>query len=584
VLSDVAFIFAHRGLRRPPRSGYTVRIERERDDVVVSPLLGPGQLCERCWLQRRAAAADPEALIGETDDQDLISAFGRRLAGAEAPSDPLQRAELARALWQRRDNAPRTQACGTPRPTRATQGGETSHTQGGETSQSTRATQGGEVPRLTRITPGGYARAEPVLPLPTCGICWEQLGRLRQMDLTHLVGETAGIVNAIQEIPALEGEPAFPRVVVTRLTNVCLNPRRAYGSGASGKGVTRSIACRSAVAETLERYAASVAPTDLVMAAVEELDKPVVPTRLTGAERGQALAAGYDDKGELAWVRARPAKPTGEARWVPASAIYLNLPPAQRRRVPVPMTTSGLACRPNLADAVAAGLAEVIERHEFFAVWYGLKPAANVEAGAAIPKEAARDFYRHDLELRVNILGEHSGVVVASASCWPIHRVPSRPSFVLGLGTGGSVKTAAAGAVLEAAQVYRGLTWALRNAAMRERMELLVAGVVQPGEPYDHGLLYARRPPEDVPAPFGLGLPLARRHRAPRERTATALGPALYVDITPADVLEASGWRVVRVVVPDAIPYHYGTDMIPWQRLHLPSESLVPLDAAHPLS
>jgi hypothetical protein len=83
-----------------------------------------------------------------------------------------------------------------------------------------------------------------------------------------------------------------------------------------------------------------------------------------------------------------------------------------------------------------------------------------------------------------------------------------------------------------------------------------------------------------VPAPFGLGPPRC----VLGEYTATAIGPALYVDITPTDVLKASGWRVVRVVVPDAIPYHYGIGMIPWRRLQLPSESLVPLDVAHPLS
>jgi ribosomal protein S12 methylthiotransferase accessory factor YcaO len=72
------------------------------------------------------------------------------------------------------------------------------------------------------------------------------------------------------------------------------------------------------------------------MAPAEELDNPVVPARLTGVERGQALAAGYDDKGEFAWVRAYSADADGEARWVPASAIYLNLPPIYRQRIPVP--------------------------------------------------------------------------------------------------------------------------------------------------------------------------------------------------------------------------------------------------------
>jgi ribosomal protein S12 methylthiotransferase accessory factor YcaO len=547
MMSDLAFDFAyHSSRRRLPGSRYTVRIERECDDVIVSPVLGSGRLCQRCWLHRRAAAANPAALAGQSPDPDLVTAFQRQVGTAGAPSEPLQRARLARTLLQCRVTA------GQP--------------------------SGGEAPHLTRIRPGGYARAEPVLPLPACESCWAGPDELGPPDVAHLIGETAGIVNDISEVPAAEGEPAFPQVMVTRLANVSLNPRHAFGAGASGKGATRSMACRTAVAESIERYAASLPPREVVIARCEELDNPVTPAQLTGVGREQALAAGYDEEGEFAWVRAQPAQPGGQARWVPAAAVYLSLPAAHRRRVPVPMTTNGLACRPDLPGAVAAGVAEIIERHEFFAVWYGLKPATS--AGAVVAGQAAREFARCGIELHVTVLGERCGVVVAAASCWPIRPDAARPGFALGLGTGADIQAAADSAVLEAAQVYRGLTWALRNESMRERIRLLAAGAVQPAEPYDHGLLYACRSPETVPAPFGLGSPRA----VSGDHPAAVMESALYVDITPVDVLQAGGLRVVRAVVPGAIPFHYGTGMVPWNLLRLPKESSLSLDTLHPLS
>jgi ribosomal protein S12 methylthiotransferase accessory factor YcaO len=198
---------------------------------------------------------------------------------------------------------------------------------------------------------------------------------------------------------------------------------------------------------------------------------------------------------------------------------------------------------------------------------------------AGLPEPVAAEWERHALRLRVNILGTRSGVTVASASCWPTAGTGSRPRFALGLGAAGSAETAVRKAVLEVAQVYRGLTWAFRHDGMRRRMDLLADGRVPPAEPYDHGLLFCRRAVESVPAPFGLGPARTRRTTG----TALALEPPLYVDLTPTDVRRSCGWHVVRVLVPHAIPFHCGVRMTPWRSLGLPRRS-DPSDPAHPLS
>jgi len=247
--------------------------------------------------------------------------------------------------------------------------------------------------------------------------------------------------------------------------------------------------------------------------------------------------------------------------------------------------SNGLACAPTLEQAIDRALAEVMERHEFFSVWYGVRETDFPNAERFIDDFAVVEAFRNSgLELRTALLAAaQRDLIVASASCWPQDNAPLRPRFAIGLGVGETPASAVRGAILEAAQVYRGLTWALRNPVLRQRAEQLKREPSLAQEPYDHALLYACRPPEAVPSPFGLGPPRPANTRM--SRSDALIDNALFVDLKPRDVSLATGWRVVRVVVPDSFPCHFGLNMIPRAMLRFsPCETAPSTDLLHPLS
>lgn len=532
-----------------------VRIERECEDFIVSPLLGEGRLCESCWINRRVATLDPAELHPRASSAaELIAAFQAQIAVAARPESPQQRATMARILRERHQEARMGKAFSFP-------------------------------PALSRIPASGNAIKESVLPLPGCKLCGDSNASHFTQALSHVVGRAAGIVAETLEVPSFEGEPAFPYVVVSRLANTFLDLDWPFWCGASGKGATIEAAVGSAIGESLERYAARIVSQPLITARAEDLDSAIHPCRLTGVDCSQAQTAGYLVDGEIAWVRGTSIHDRKRTSWLPASAVYLRLPPEYRTSVAVPCVSNGLACAPTLEQAIHRALAEVVERHEFYSVWYGVREVELVDAGRFIDDLTVVESFRNSgLEVKTALLAAtQRNVIVASASCWPHDKAPFRPGFSIGLGAGKTPESAVRGAILEAAQVYRGLSWALRDPRLRQRAEQLKREPSLADEPYDHALIYAGRSPEEVPSPFGLGPP-----RAVNMRMALSDGlvdNALFVDLTPRDVSLATGWRVVRVVVPDSFPCHFGLNMIPRAMLRCsPCERVISKDLLHPLS
>jgi thiazole/oxazole-forming peptide maturase SagD family component len=531
-----------------------VLIEQEQGDFIVSPLLGEGRICERCWINRRAATLDPAELpAGSRNAAGLIAAVQNRKATAIQPQSEQQRAAMARILLERHGKAASTHMPSFP-------------------------------PLLSRITPSGSVVNEAVLPLPDCQLCGWRTPCSSSQSLDHVFGRTAGIVADVQELRSLDGEPSFPYVLVSRVANTFLDPERSFWSGASGKGATVEAAFGSVIGESLERYGARFVSQPLITARIEHLDSAIDPSRLTGVHYSQAQAAGYEVDGAIAWVRGTSIRDRKMTTWLPASAVYLRLPEEFRTQLAMPQMTNGLACASTLAEAIDRALGEVLERHVFFSVWYGIRKAELADAERFTDLSVIDAFRNSGLEFRTALLVSIGNeLTVASASCWPHHGDPSRPGFCIGLGVGTTPASAVRRATLEAAQVYRGLSWALRNPVLRQRAEQLKREPSLVGEPYDHALLYSRRSPEAVPSPFGLGAP--RTADTTMTRSDVPLDEAFFVDLTPHDVRAATSWHVVRVVVPDALPYHFGEGLIPRSMLGFSAcKAALSTDLLHPLS
>lgn len=504
------------GTRTVGDGRYRIRVERDGDDVLVSPLLGGDRLCERCWLLRRIATKDLAEFDAAAADE-LVTAFELRSTG-EIPE------RLAGAVETvLRDRHAEALAAGN-RPFPA---------------------------RLTRVAADGRPTLEPVLPLPDCRTCrtCRTDDPAPDADLANVLGAAAGLVPEVGNVPPLPGEPEFPFVALARLANSALNPRRPFWSGASGKGETWPAALRSALGECVERYSAGVPTHPVRLARAAELDCVLEVERLTGRPSPDA---------ERAWISATAIDGSGRTTWLPAAAVYLG----QHGDRAVPSSSNGLACGSTMPEAVAGGYAEVVERHAFFAAWYGMAEPVPVDPAEPMPA-AAESFDRSGLRLRAALLGRFGELTVACATCWPRTPSPGRPGFVLGLGTGPDQAQAVRTAVLECGQVYRGLTYALRDPDLRRRAELVRAQPELIAEPYDHGLFYALGRPEQVPAPFGLGPARPGRGSCdPPERS-----NGYFLDLTSSDIAAATGLRVARVVVADVIPHHWGLQMIPIARL-----------------
>ncbi len=542
-------IAIHRASVAPQATAPVLRLERDGSDFIVSPPLGAGGICEMCWIRRRAATTDPKTLAPCRDaGEGLADAFERTTRTPGRPSGRAQRAALARVLRSR-------------------------------VVETRERTQPSMPTRLARVDVAGAVRHETVLPMPDCDRCRLDVARVVQRSLDHLLGRAAGVVCDLREVPACSGEPAFPHVVVVARANSWLSSNWIFGTGASGKGATPEDAIGSAVGEALERYSATVILRQPRIACLSEAEGAIAPWRLTGLAHSQTREGALDNEAKLAWIEARAIRPDGVTRWVPASAAYLRWPEAWGPR-PTPPTSNGLAAAPDLASAIDRAFAEVMERHLFFLVWYGVRDAEQPDARALLDPTICKLFEAAALDVRAIVLGRIAGVVAAAACCWLSTPSPRRPRFVLGIGTGRDPSDAVRSAFLELGQVYRGLTWALTDASLEHRARLLASGTVAIEEPFDHGLLYAMRSPEAVPWPFG---------SAPRRSRPVYFAPegdpdACFVDLTPPDVAAATGWSVVRVLAPDLIPYHVGSAAFPGALLRFPDGGSPPEFDAHPLS
>lgn len=486
------------------------RVERDGADLIVSPPLDAGGLCRACWLMRRAAAQDPADLRAAAPRAGgLVAAFLAREARPGAGPTPAQAAAAAALAAQDADPL-------------------------------------AYPPRLTRIGPDGARSVEPALPRPDCADCarraWRDFG---PAEPAAAFGAAAGVVTAIRDVPAPPGEVEAPAVAIARLANHALDPDRPFWRGASGKALAPEAARLGALCEAVERYAAEQSPVETVVAAAHELDATLDP------HSGRAAPARASRE---AWVRARMVGSPERCVWVTARSVHLRRTPGAP-----PATSSGLACAGTVEAAVASALSELVERHLFLEVWSGRRPAVSGLRALRRPEALVEACRAAGVTLRAAILGRLAGVFVAAAVCGRAAATEAgRPRYALGLGRGRSAAEAARGAALEAAQVWRGLAWALRDDDLAARAAALRLDPALAREPYDHALAWVGRDAATAPSPFGDGPRPAAAPASPMAFPKDSAPRAAWVDLTPPDIRRATGLHVVRVVAEGLSPVSFG--------------------------
>ncbi|MEN0072467.1 MAG: TOMM precursor leader peptide-binding protein, partial [Propionicimonas sp.] len=430
----------------------------------------------------------------------------------------------------------------------------------------------------------------PVLQRPDCPACRKK-GLPQPADLSTLaelvaqparttdfdaieaavVSPLCGVVRALDEVPKDPSEPARPHIVRAELANA----RFATGPDAfvtcSGKGMDLRRARDLALGEALERYSslawpapgarrarrgdlpgASLDPHELVLFADHQYD--ALPF------------ARYREDSELEWVTARSLV-SGEAVWVPRLAAHLGHEVSHHAGYLFPATSNGFAAGATLADAVCAGLLEVIERDAFLIAWAHRLVTPRLDARTvpdATAAQVAALYHRRGVGIEVHLLPTDSAASVAIALGWSAEL----PAVVVGLGAALDAVTAARKAVLEVAQVRPALHLRLQRDQVRERMASLVADPATVAELDDHDLLYAD------PETAAQGLAFWREGElrdwagsVPEQQpvdlaglvgSLAAVSPdVLYVDVTTDDVAQL-GVRVARGIVPGFQPIHFG--------------------------
>lgn len=366
-----------------------------------------------------------------------------------------------------------------------------------------------------------------------------------------------GLVRSCDVVPR---QPGTPRLHI----RMGRGPRRMPGwprmPTLDGTGVStgEDEARLAAIAETVERYAgmAPVSDDRLVSAPYSDLgDTAVDPGRfalLSDAQYGRfpQLQALSDTKVvDWCWAYSLTA---GRAALVPAGVVYTS----RARRPPndfIPeLTTTGTACHVSMPHAVLAGLCEVLERDALTIAWRNRLPHPSLDASGT------------------SIEALLAGPLAAGAARFDLFSVPSDSPFsvVLAVAQGsGGWPHAAVGAACRPHPV------AAARRALLEASQILSRLVDRhPRRPPrvrtfdDRAALYAgAREASLLRRVLGHGprLPLAGLGAADAGTVGDQLALAgaalaerglevLVVELTTPDVA-ATGYRVVRVVVPGAV-------------------------------
>ena len=262
---------------------------------------------------------------------------------------------------------------------------------------------------------------------------------------------------------------------------------RTTGSGGvpvlargAGRAATAEVAVARALAEALERYAAAF---------WDHSDQ----TTLRGSGTDALVMAHLVDV---------PAK----AVPVPAEQVFLPYTPSA-----APQESAGLACAPDIRQAVVGAVAERIERQVFWAAVEGSTTPVRVEPDGAVH----RITWSADLDHRLVCL---------------VRTATAPPHLTLGLGCSTDPEEAADKATREERHVRAALTEAGRAAvlpATRSRLDRLLLRAAQ----------------DPAAAAALLGTLVSRRPSDPVVPRAYA-----FVDLTTAD-LATVGMHVARAVV-----------------------------------
>ena len=393
---------------------------------------------------------------------------------------------------------------------------------------------------------------------------------------SSLVSDSTGIVRRLTRVHKDLSEPSSPRIYRAEIAN---HRFLAADDGAtviaSGKGFTEEAAKLSALGEAMERYAASSWGEEIVLRGdagsigMDTLD----PTRLVLFDDEQFARLDYDpwrEDASIGWVPMRSLA-SGRELAVPALAVLMAYETVADEPYLFPITSNGLAAGATLERAILSGALECIERDAFLCTWLNRLPCRRLSPDDhpdADVRSMVLAYRRRGVELELYRLPTSGEIAVCMAVAVGEPSIEG-PAAVVGLGAHHELARAAASALIETAQVRPSLRVRLRAPETRTRLEELLRDPRDVTSLEDHDLLYCdhamlgcfdfvREAPVERADWTGDRVDAdASRLRGLVEHLQDEGSDLLYADLTSEDVRD-TGVRVVRVVLPDYQPMHFG--------------------------
>lgn len=250
-------------------------------------------------------------------------------------------------------------------------------------------------------------RQHPVLHLPSCPACAPHVDRTPQpLDLhapnpalgdcwermRNAVDPLTGIVSGVDDRQPVDAGVALAWTTHGTDTTRFSAARASTTGGAAKHDPLQARVC--ALGEALERYAGGVyPPSGFVRASLTELGEEAVdprelPLGSPAEYRSATSLAPYRPDLVIDWV-AGTEPDTGRRRYVPACAVHVPYhAPHRSERLMNPIST-GLAAGSTPAQALRAGLLEVVERDAFALYWYNRLPVPTLDL-ETLPDSPAR--------------------------------------------------------------------------------------------------------------------------------------------------------------------------------------------------
>lgn len=403
----------------------------------------------------------------------------------------------------------------------------------------------------------------------------EKASLLKYKD--HLVSNVSGIVRSLERVHKDITEPAFPYIYRAEIANHRFmdDPKDAF-IVASGKGFSHKAGQLSALGEAVERYASANWDEDRIFrGAASDINYQVLdPSRLVLFAEHQYNELKYDpyssDK-PIGWVKVRSLT-SGKLLAVPALAVLMAYETQGKEPFLFPITSNGLAAGATLADAILSGAYEVIERDTFLYVWLNMLPSQRVDS-ATHPSPEIRSmvlsYARRGVQLELFRLPTDHDVFVFMGIAVDENAEGNGPAAVVGLGASHDPVRAAASALVEAVQVRPALRIKLRQNQVCRRLGELLENPQAVTSLEDHDLLYSNirmlgqfdflRNTEVSHFDWEIRTPKDPRQCLQHLNTQLSeIGTELlYANLTSHDIAH-TGVSVVRVIIPDFQPMHFG--------------------------